>query len=89
MRNKIESLSRDLEDTATLTNVYHKIEDLSNKTDSLVSHTEYIIDVKNAILPTIRNLIRVEIGSRSAGNRFIISSNDSQILLLLTLWGET
>jgi len=88
VRNKIDSLSRNLKDTVTLTNVYRKIEELSNTVDSLVSRTEYVIEVSNAALPTIRNLIGVEIGSRSPSNRLIIQSNESQFLLLLTLIRE-
>lgn len=85
MRNKIESLSINLKDRETVTNVYRKIKELKDKTDSLVSRTEYLIEVSNAALPTIRNLTAVEVGNRISDNRLIIASNDNQFLLLLTL----
>lgn len=88
VRNKIESLSRNLKDTIALNNIYRQIEEFSNTMDSLLSRTEYVIEIGNAALPAIRNLIEFNIGNENACDRLIIPANDSQILLLLALAKE-
>lgn len=84
-RNKMESVAEIL--TRTSADVDHvatlNIVDLIRRTDSLVSRTDFLLDLSNLISPVILGLTRERVDKRSLITRKVIEDNNHQNLLLI------